>query len=227
MDSDRDCGDLPELCPPTMSKSNTYCTECNKSFSSRYSLQRHKRIVHSPNYPYHLNIQHGGRFQPVDGDNEDSSGKELAPPSVDMSESSGSDSESESDGENGESKSGQNGESESDEESDENSESEENIAKNDSDEPQFNRHDFIVGKYLINLMKLSEADAELEFVQEFYILHSHLRRSNLHKVLKDAITHFTTQLELMSKSEALKAGIDLRSSFILMLLKKCNKSLTE
>ena len=217
----------------------TFCEDCDRYFSSKFSLKRHRRVVHgSLAAPYQLSSnQRGGGLEPHDSDSSDIEGSNQ-PAKVSVSGdtsgdevSDGSDSDNEVPiglGRNTEvpDDSGSDIESDSSGTSGSSSDSEDTDSENG---PQFNKYDVIVGDHLIKLMKLTDAseDEKLRFVREFYTLHSHFLKSNLKKVLKNAISHFSEQLELMSKSESIKAGIALRRSFIFALFKRCNASFCE
>ena len=181
----------------------TFCEDCDRYFSSKFSLKRHRRVVHgSLGAPYHVSQLGGGGIDPPDSD---SSGNESSNQHG-AADHNGSESESGS-------------------ESSETSGSDTEDSENEPDGPKFNKYDVLIANYLIHLMDISDAadDEELTFAREFYNIHSHFRRSNMYKVIKNAVDHFSDQLELMSKTEAIKAGIGLRSPFILALFKHCNK----
>ena len=182
----------------------TFCEDCDRYFSSKFSLKRHRRVVHgSLGAPYHVSQLGGGIKPPDSGSSDDESSNQHGGGTADHNGS----------------------ESESGSESSETSGSDTEDSENEPDGPKFNKYDVLVANYLIHLMDISDAadDEELTFAREFYNIHSHFRKSNMYKVIKNAVNHFSDQLELMSKTEAIKAGVGLRSPFILALFKHCNK----
>ena len=182
----------------------TFCEDCDRYFSSKFSLKRHRRVVHgSLGAPYHVSQLGGGIEPPDSGSSDNESSNQHGGGAADHNGS----------------------ESESGSESSETSGSDTEDSENEPDGPKFNKYDVLIANYLIHLMDISDAadDEELTFAREFYNIHSHFRKSNMYKVIKNAVNHFSDQLELMSKTEAIKAGVGLRSPFILALFKHCNK----
>ena len=72
-------------------------------------------------------------------------------------------------------------------------------------------------------MKIPEVK-KLKFVRGVFDFDHHFRKSNLYKVVNNAMDHFQTGFESMGRKEALKKAVSTRSEFVLKFFKEDEQS---
>ena len=181
--------------PFSFGRRNAYCTICDKFFSRPYALRRHNLTKHLA-----TSRQVGHGLSETGRDSETSS-----------SESSKN--------------SDEDGSSTHDSEDTEAIHTDGNSSDSDDGGPELNAHDKIVSKTFIKQYKVEDTKRQkLKFVRGVFDFDHHFRKSNLYKIVNNAMDHFQTGFESMGRKEALKKAVSTRSEFVLKFFKEDEQS---